>query len=281
MTPEFYILMLAALTILAWHMSLHPVLSHANTFIFARTSQHAIQQFSQSFQIPTSHVIAYQHHGRQKMPSQSVYLTGTWSVEARPVVGDHIHMAISFWIHGKARTSVEHDRNPIETMHYEPPFGKDPHVCHVPGNVSYQKVWPHAGVHTHCDGLIHVHPWSAPRTLRKEGLDVTLGLWFDQVGIQYREYPDVSLEFADGSRYDSNATHRWHVAEKQCHHGKIDATYTKQLDNIWLGYAYSSYVLWFDTIGSKAPPDIDAHIQRLQHVGVHGAFGRPYPQTCI
>lgn len=280
MTTEFYVLTLATFSIMAWHMSMQHVLSRSNAYIVARTSADAKRQFAIQQRIPQSHVLTYQHDGQRKIPNDSILLTGRWSVGARPVVGDHIHMAVSFWIHGEPRTFAEHDREPLQSLSYEPPFGKDTNICKVQGDVAYQKVWPHAGVHTHCDGLIHVHPWSAPRSLRKEGLDVTLGLWFDQVGIEYREYPHVSIQFADGARYDSNATHQWHVAEKTCFKKKVDTIYTNQFDTIWLGHAYGSYIIWFGRTDSVPPPDIPSHIEHLQSVGVHGAFNRPYPQTC-
>jgi len=279
MTPEFYVLLLSIIVVLSWHMTMHALQSRGGSIILARTTTDAKRQFSHRYQIPESHAIVYKHNGRQKTPMDAWILSGQWSVGARPVTGDHIHMAISFWIHGTPRDHAEHDREPIETLGYEKPFGKDSRVCKVSGEVSYHKLWPHVGVHTHCDGLIHVHPWSAPRTLRREGIDVQLGLWFDQVGIDYREYP-VSLKFNDGSRYDSNDTHRWHVAEKTCYKNNIDRVYTNHLDSIWLGHAYASYIAWFGKIGSAAPPDISLHVNRLESVGVHGAFDRPYPQTC-
>ena len=52
-----------------------------------------------------------------------------------------------------------------------------------PPKYAYTKQWFHSGVHTHCDNIIHVHPWSAPRELRVEGKSVTLGTWFESVGI--------------------------------------------------------------------------------------------------
>lgn len=277
MTKEFYILMLAMLAILAWHMSVQVVHSRHGDIFFARTSKQAKTLFAHKHNIPASHVIAYD--GRK--PRDSILLYGDWSIGARPVVGDHIHMAISFWIHGKPREHAEHDRNPIEDVEYEPPFQKDERLCQVEGNIAYKKVWSHAGVHTHCDGLIHVHPWSAPRTLRREGLDVQLGLWFDQVGIAYREFPTVSLQFPNGQRYDSNATHRWHITEKTCYKNQQTRIYTEYLDTIWLGYAYGSYVVWFGAVDSDPPPDIVSHIEHLKQVGVHGAFNQPYPQTCV
>tara|TARA_B110000008_G_scaffold153479_1_gene154592 strand:+ start:9186 stop:9977 length:792 start_codon:yes stop_codon:yes gene_type:complete len=247
----------------------------------SHTASRAKYKFSNLYDIPESHVVLYKHERRQKYISNDILLSGRYSLAARPLVGDHIHMAISFWVHGYPHKLAEHDRDPIQVQHYEPPYFKNETVCHAPGNISYHKVWPHAGVHTHCDGLIHVHPWSAPRTLRKEGLDVQLGLWFDQVGIEYRELPNTSLTFSDGKSYTSNETHKWHIAEKTCFlHKQVDRIYTEQLDTIWLGHAYASYVVWYG-LSTEMPESIEAYIDNLKRVGVHGLKGQKYPQNCV
>ncbi len=281
MTKEFYLLMISTLAIFAWHMSLRPIMTPSGSFIMARNIKQAKAIFANMNNIPEHLTVTFQKKGHATLPADSIGLFGQWSIGARPIVGDHIHMAISFWIHGKPREHAEHDRNPIQYIPYESRRGKDTDICQVEGNIAYQKVWPHAGVHTHCDGLIHVHPWSAPRTLRKQGLDVQLGLWFDQVGIQYREYPTVSIQFPNGPKYTSNRTHVWRIAEKTCFKNDDVNIYDHHLDYIWLGHAYASYVVWFDVIESKPPSSIKTHIQHLQQVGAHGAFGKPYPQQCL
>lgn len=281
MQKEFYVILFSVLLVMALQMMQVNVRNQQMAIVLARTSVGARMYYANQMNIPESHVILYDHIGHLRRPARGFFLSARSSLGERPVVGDHIHMAISFWIHGVPRHMAEHDRAPIQTIGYEPPYGKDLRICQTPGNTSYHKVWSHAGVHTHCDGLIHVHPWSAPRSLRKEGLDVRLGLWFDQVGIEYREWPDVSITFADGQRIDSNTTHRWHIAEKTCFHDKEPAQiYTTQLDQIWLGHAYASYVVWFGSDDSIPPDDIPERIEHLKRVGVHGAFHRPYPHNC-
>lgn len=278
MTSEFYVLIFGMFIVLSWHMSMQNVLNSRGQIILAHTASGAKQQFARLNNIPQTHVVLYKHDGYRKKRQDTFLLSGRWSVKARPIVGDHIHMAISFWINNKPRPYAEHDRPPIENIPYE--TGKDTDICLQPGNISYQKMWPHAGIHTHCDGLIHVHPWSAPRTLRQEGLDVQLGMWFDQVGIEYRELPQTSIKFKDGTRFDSNETHQWHIAEKKCFKNTVSTIYTEQLDTIWLGYAYASYVAWFGPKNSAAPDDIDTHIEHLKQVGAYGAYGEPYPHSC-
>ena len=282
MAKEFYYLMIATLAIFGWHMSLQPIRMPDGSYIMARNSYQAKAIFASIHNIPEQLTITFMKKDHATVPTDSMVVFGRWSVGARPIVGDHIHMAISIWIHGQPRKHAEHDRQPIQNIPYEMPYGKDTHICKVQGNIAYQKLWPHAGVHTHCDGLIHVHPWSAPTTLRKQGLDIQLGLWFDQVGIEYREYPTPSIQFPNGQRYTSNATHQWRVAEKTCYKN-VDYShiYDHHLDSIWLGHAYASFVLWFDTIETKPPPDIQSHIEHLENVGADGTLGKPYPQTCV
>ena len=280
MPPEFFCVCFACLLVLCLQMMQVNVQNSQRAVILARTANGAKRLYARQTNIPATHVLLYAHDGHRRRLHEGFFLNHRVSLAERPVVGDHIHMAISFWIGHRAR-HAEHDRSPIHAVDYEPPFGKDEDVCVTPGPVAYHKVWSHVGVHTHCDGLIHVHPWSAPRAIRKEGLDVRLGLWFDQVGIAYREWPTVSLTFADGARYDSNATHQWHIAEKTCFRDPAPQTvYTEQLDDIWLGHAYAEYIAWFGLKGSEAPPGIERHLQHLERVGVHGAFDAPYPHTC-
>ena len=272
--------------IFIWNITSVQIYNKRGFITQTHTSLQAKYWYANYMDIPMSHVLLYKHTGHLKQITNDFLITSTCSVAERPVSGDHIHMAISFWIGKHPRLLAEHDREPIQSLYYEPPFGKDSNICKIPGNISYKKTWSHVGVHTHCDGLIHVHPWSAPKSIRKEGLDVQLGLWFDQVGIQYREWPTISIEFADGNIYSSNKTHQWHIAEKICFKDKKPTKiYTSHLDQIWLGHAYASYIAWFgpkdSTIPNDIPNDIPSRITHLKNVGVHGAFNTPYPQDCI
>ena len=91
-----------------------------------------------------------------------------------------------------------------------------------------------------------------------------------------------SLEFPDGKRYDGNATHRWYLSERKCFKSNNrDILYESHLNQVWLGNAYASYVLWFGLIDSEEPPPIDSHIKRLKEVGAYGYDGSPYPQSCL
>lgn len=103
--------------------------------------------------------------------------TGKWKVKYRPLIGDHIHLGYRIVYNGE--DVVVRDRNLTKPIPYE----MYPATCKNPPEYAYIKQYYHTGVHTHCDGVIHVHPWSAPKDLRKEGRDVTLGMWFESVGI--------------------------------------------------------------------------------------------------
>jgi len=237
--------------------------------IKAWSAPNAIAQFSKRYGVDK--IILWKHVGHKRVPTSDFFQTDT--ISSRPVSGDHIHMAISIWIAGVAR-KAEHDRPYEEDIPYE----KKENTCHVPGNIAYTKLWPHAGVHTHCDGIIHVHPWSAPLVLRREGRHVTLGMWFDQVGIEYRQ--PGSLTFREGRRYDNNATHQWRIAEYRCFNDGSYELYTEQFDRIWLGHAYGSYIVWYGR-SIVPPPPIKEHITTLQKWGATGFDKRPYPQRCI
>lgn len=96
----------------------------------------------------------------------------------RPVVGDHIHQGIAISIDGSPY--IMRDRNLTEPVPYED-FKA---MCPNPPIYAYTKQWYHTGVHTHCDNIVHIHPWSAPKQLRVEGKSVTLKMWFESVGIE-------------------------------------------------------------------------------------------------
>ena len=102
-----------------------------------------------------------------------------WRIEYRPLVGDHIHLGIAIQLDGRRLTM--RDRNLTEPIPYEDFHPAE--SCVHPPPYAYIKQWYHTGVHTHCDNIIHVHPWSAPRKLRVTGQEVTLGTWFESVGI--------------------------------------------------------------------------------------------------
>jgi len=277
MRSEFYLLLFLTLVLVFWSITIVTVSDIYGTTIHGHTSTFIVTRFATIYDIEKSKVVLYKHIGHERVISDAFMLSGgRWSVGARPISGDHIHSSISFWVDNRP-LPAQHDRKEIENISYE----SKPTICQEVGPVAYTKLWPHAGVHTHCDGLIHVHPWSAPTVIRKEGLDIRLQMWFDQVGIKYREFPEISLTFKDGHSYSGNSTHRWAVAEKKCFNDKkISRVYYERINQIWLGNAYASYVVWYGRKDSKPPNDIDSHINNLKKVAAVGYNGQTYPHMC-
>lgn len=115
---------------------------------------------------------------------------GNFEFKYRPMFGDHIHLGYSMYIDNKYLTMRDH--NMTHNVAYE--IGPS---CSNAPPYAYQKIWYHTGVHTHCDQIIHVHPFSAPRELRVEGRKANLGMWFENVGIflhgEHFEIPGAGL----------------------------------------------------------------------------------------
>lgn len=270
---------LFVLIFLLWNLTLVRVENKDNILIRGHLSSEVMRKWAMINDMSLEKVVLYKHVGSMRIISQPFLLTGgPWSIGARPISGDHIHAAISFWIGDKPRLFAEHDREPIEHVDYE---HDKPAICQSEVPYAYTKVWPHSGVHTHCDGLIHIHPWSAPTSIRKEGLSVRMALWFEQVGIRYREFPLISLEFPGMDRIDGNQTHRWYASEKKCYKDSEFKVYSQYIDQIWLSHAYASYVVWFGAIGSSPPPAHVEQIANLEKVGVYSFDVEPYPQDCV
>lgn len=101
---------------------------------------------------------------------------GEYDFLYRPIFGDHIHLGYTMYINNKYITLRDHN------MSHNVPYETGP-SCSNPPPYAYVKKWYHTGVHTHCDQIIHVHPFSAPRELRVEGRKANLGMWFENVGI--------------------------------------------------------------------------------------------------
>jgi len=109
-----------------------------------------------------------------------VYVNQYWTVKTRPIIGDHIHLLIKVMIDNKR--IIFRDRNMTEPIPYEHYHPID--TCVSPPTYAYIKKWYHTGIHTHCDSVVHVHPWSAPQQLRVEGRDANLGMFFESVGVE-------------------------------------------------------------------------------------------------
>jgi hypothetical protein len=89
-----------------------------------------------------------------------------------PVVGDHWHAAYGFYICGSFKPTLSKGSNPQEP---------DP-----------------LGIHTHADGVIHIHPFSSATT----GRNATIGAFFDWLGVKMSndklELPEGQGTYANG-----------------------------------------------------------------------------------
>jgi len=159
--------------------------------------------------------------------SYSFRTTEKWKIKYRPLVGDHIHIGIAVQLGGHLITL--HDRNMTEPVEYEDFHPVD--SCINPPKHAYIKKWYHTGVHTHCDNIVHVHPWSAPRRLRVEGKDVTLKMWFESVGIEVGSIEN-KLRIPGNPYYDNWILEYYvHVNDE---YPVLKTNSVEEMTNVWL-----------------------------------------------
>ena len=113
-------------------------------------------------------------------------------MKIRPLVGDHTHIIHSFWVYTDNTYKLISPLGDIFPItEYEPEVEREPGFYYLLNGLN-------AGVHTHSDGLIHVHPFTAPSVLinQSEGLNSTLKLYFPVIGVNYKSIDDkFSLQF--------------------------------------------------------------------------------------
>ena len=162
----------------------------------------------------------------------------TWSLRERPIVGDHIHLGMVLSVNNQVFNF--HDRNMSQPIPYED--DNYPVTCPSPGDFAYEKRWYHNGVHTHCDGIIHVHPWSAPDQLRVEGRKVRLKMWFESVGIEVSS-DGQSLKLPGQKDYihDWNMEYYVNVMDDDPH---FQTTSVEEIVNLWLVDHHGEILLW-------------------------------------
>jgi len=260
--------------VLVWTPQGHPV-----TAVSASRLMAVANTLADMYQRPLAFVVLEESNAtdtRRWTPSQddrpldpSCRLTVQW----RPLVGDHVHLSWTVET-PSGLWPMPHDRPVLEDEPYDT-YGKGPH-CLSNATSAYTKVWPHTGVHTHCFmGAIHVHPYSAPRVFRKEGLEVTLGLFFDSIGIRYHSAP-VRIKSCDPCPYlTSNASHHWVLYQWfDGTTGAPDRVWFDYLDRVWLVDAYSSLLLRYASRDAAIPPRPEGNIKEA--LGKH-AFQGEYP----
>lgn len=159
-------------------------MSTFNTMCAMYDNPFDVARYSVTSAFSTTHTDFFPYECNQVAPPPTNRF-GSWQMKQRPIVGDHIHLLYKMRLHN--HTVIFHDRNLTEIIPYEQP----PATCTE--SYAYTKLFYHTGVHSHCDstpnatnpaGVIHVHPWSAPTKLRVEGREVTLGMFFESIGVE-------------------------------------------------------------------------------------------------
>jgi hypothetical protein len=129
------------------------------------------------------------------------------------------------------------------------------------------------GIHTHGDGLIHIHPFADSAAGRK----ATLGVFLDQVGISMT---NESLVLPAGGTFTEGTTKceggkdgqlqvaKWDNASDAAKGGKPNQIFNEGFDKIRLG-ANESFVIAFMPSGSTIPakPDVQDRINNVSDLG--------------
>lgn len=158
---------------------------------------------------------------------------GKWEHVRFPLVGHHIHLGISIMVNSTSYTF--HDREMVQPIPYE-----EVETCSEP--YAYTKMWYHTGVHTHCDNIVHIHPWSAPAKLRVEGREVRLKMWFESVGIEVSP-AKTGLKLPGASEYITDWTLRYFVHVNDPN-PKYETKSIEKIVNLWLVDHRGAIVLW-------------------------------------
>lgn len=180
----------------------------------------------------------------------------SWQLLYRPIVGDHIHIGIKIVLNNKEITL--HDRNITEKIPYE----NKSETCPAPGHIAYTKTWLHNGIHTHCDGMVHVHPFSA--FLKKEGRDARLSEWFQSTGIE-----DYNHHIGRGYKYN-NGYHNLQMHYYEHVEDDIPALATSDhlvINNLWL-HQHHAFIVIFDET-SDVPTITEADRNRVNSYSVY------------
>jgi hypothetical protein len=128
------------------------------------------------------------------------------------------------------------------------------------------------GIHTHGDGLMHIHPFADSVAGRK----ATLGVFLDQVGITMTNQSLVlstgtfteGQTKCEGGKDGQVQVAKWNSAADAAAGKRPDQIFTDDFRNIRLG-ANQSYVIAFMPTGStiKAKPDVKTRIDNVSDLG--------------
>ena len=203
-------------------------------------------------------------HYHAAMPAVD-FTPGRHVVLLRPLRGDHYHQRVAFKVDGTVAPPW-HDVAASRGVPWEDPASAR---C---GRFAYDSARGlHVGFHTHCDGIAHSHPWTAPHALRSlvGGGGHTTGLLLDAMGVEYGPREPPRLRLPGRAALPTNRTHSWQLVV--CHDGVAVLRVAAHLDRVWYpvhGVALVfSYGRTHDTacaLSSAVPP-------------AHGFDAYPYP----
>jgi hypothetical protein len=138
------------------------------------------------------------------------------------------------------------------------------------------------GIHTHGDGIVHIHPFTAAAS----GANATLGLFMDQVGVVISDEAinlpnDGALAGPEGRRCDNAGSHmvvyRWYVDEPN----RPPDVITSGIRDIPFDHDRMAYTIAFVAPGVIPPkPSSIASLDHLQDVPPTGGT-LPPTQVCI
>jgi hypothetical protein len=145
------------------------------------------------------------------------------------------------------------------------------------------------GIHTHGDGLMHIHPFKDSVA----GRNAQLGVFLDQIGVSMT---NESLALPDGQTFTEGTSKcegdkdgvvqvaQWDHANEAAAGNKPNQIFTSGFDKIRLG-ANQSFVIAFMPEGStlKAKSDVEDRINKVTDLGpsTTAATGSEAPATSI
>src|SRR3954447_5881581 len=129
------------------------------------------------------------------------------------------------------------------------------------------------GIHSHGDGLIHIHPFASSAA----GRNATLGVFLDQVGVTMTDdelvLPDGSSftegrNVCEGGKQATVQVAKWNSAQDAANGAKPDQIFTSGFNKIRLG-ANQAYMIAYLPEGStfKARSDVAERIARVSDLG--------------
>jgi len=164
---------------------------------------------------------------------------GRHVVLLRPLRGDHYHQRVVFKINGKELLPW-HDVLSIRGVPWE---DKQSQCSDIFAYHSARGL--HMGFHTHCDGVAHSHPWTAPHALRDivGGGGHHTGLLLDAMGVEYGPR-EPSLHLRNRST-PLNGTHSWQLVV--CRQGSALLRVSEHFDRVWYPVHGVSLVFSYDS----------------------------------